>query len=427
MTKSSFARFKSRVTKKIKETLLVYKDGQEVLRNFDESLQQSLIISSSFSDIAESNLNKRQRQLQLILILAFVVYVIPVHVVQCILYFFKDIKWKLFDTVFPDTFAHIPIVGQLINCVHVCFSMIATADKILIRNFEGKNSIQFLTDLSSLIQCRRYFRLNDEEVDSLLKKAKKKIIFFKINMTGTVLMACFIQTVGLVFLFLKNPPSLLFGIYSILYLVIANMFLKSFLLHFFKSYLSYVIMTDCLNARIASVVNRLKTNRSEMDMIDLLNEIESIFGSLKQYNKAIRVLLRNMVYLFRTGLCSLFVVCSMDMNTFERTIITYPFVATACIIIITGLYVSQTKTMLSLLYKKLNNSFVRSSRGSMLPFKLKIQARLLIKELGNDDKDGHFVLGFADGKGPETSPMEITNLVLDTTFNCMMILKILMK
>ena len=58
-------------------------------------------------------------------------------------------------------------------------------------------------------------------------------------------------------------------------------------------------------------------------------------------------------------------------------------------------------------------------------FKLKFKARLLIKELGNDDKDGHFVLGFSDGNGPEISNIEITYLILDTVSNSMMILKII--
>ena len=43
-----------------------------------------------------------------------------------------------------------------------------------------------------------------------------------------------------------------------------------------------------------------------------------------------------------------------------------------------------------------------------------LKTRLLIKELGNDGTDGHFVLGFSDGNGPEISKMEITNFVLDT-------------
>ena len=59
-----------------------------------------------------------------------------------------------------------------------------------------------------------------------------------------------------------------------------------------------------------------------------------------------------------------------------------------------------------------------------MPFKMKLRTRLLIKELGNNDKDGHFILGLADGNGPEISPNEIFNLALVTIFNSMMFLKI---
>ena len=81
--------------------------------------------------------------------------------------------------------------------------------------------------------------------------------------------------------------------------------------------------------------------------------------------------------------------------------------------------------MLFLLYKELNTCYVRSIQGTEYPLKSKLKTRLLIKELGNDDKDGHFVLGFSDGNGPEISKMEITNLILDTVGNSMMILGII--
>jgi hypothetical protein len=53
--------------------------------------------------------------------------------------------------------------------------------------------------------------------------------------------------------------------------------------------------------------------------------------------------------------------------------------------------------------------------------------RLALKELGNDGHDGHFVLGFAAGYGPEISSLEVINDILETICNAMMFMDIINK
>ena len=303
------------------------------------------------------------------------------------------------------------------------------ADKVLLWNFEGKNCLQFLTDMRSLIDIRRYFGLNDDEINKLLKAIKMKSIVFKMTMVGTVVTLLLLQSTGMEFMFYKNPPSAVYALYVVSYFTIPNMVFTMLAAHFFNLYLAYIIMTDCLGARIKSLMNRLETHRSEKSdyssLLAVLTDVESVLKTLKDYSKAVKFLLRNMIYVFRTGLCGILVLMSLDMDVYVRTLITFPFLTGLCVIIMTGLYVSRTKNMLFLLYKELNSCYVRSVQGSEYP--LKFKARLLIRELGNDDKDGYFVLGFSDGNGPEISKMEITNLILDTVGHSMMFLKIIRK
>ena len=193
-------------------------------------------------------------------------------------------------------------------------------------------------------------------------------------------------------------------------------------------YQSYIFMIDGLTARIKAVSIKLQHLKIEefgrTDMQEALNQIESILNTMDKYNRTVRPLLRNLIFFFRTGLCSFFVVYSLDIDAFMRTLILIPTSSVSLSLILTAFYVSRTKSYLLDLYVSLNNRYVTSVSRSSMPLKLKIQARLLIKELGNDDKDGHFVMGFADGNGPKISPMEITNLVLETVFNSMMFLNI---
>ena len=422
---------KDRLTRKARKCLSLDKDGQEFLKTFETSLMNSFITSSSFEEIAHSNLNQRGRRKQLMMIMFLALYAIPLNGVYSVLFYFKDVKWTLFQTVFPDFFSKIPLVIPLLTHISFAFLINVVAEKVLLWKFEGKNSLQFLTDMQSLIEVHRYFGLKDEEINRLLKTIKIKAIVFKMTITGSVVTGILLQTTGMGFMFYKNPPSAAYGLYAASHLILPIVATIMVLVHFFNLYLAYIIMTDCLTARVKSVMNRLETHQSEKNdysnLLIVLNEVESIFKTLKDYNKTIKFLLRNMVYLFRTGLCGLFILMSLDMDVHVRALMTFPVLSMICVIIMTGLYISGTKDMLLSLYKELNTCYVRSVQGSEYPLKLKFQTRLLIKELGNDESDGHFVLGFADGNGPEISKMEITNLILDTVGNSMMILGMIRK
>ena len=426
-----FNEAKSHFNKKARNCLFLDKDGQEILKDFEATLMTSLITSSSFEDIVHSNLNPRGRRKQSMAIMFLALYAIPVFGIQSVLFYFKDVKWTLFKTVFPDFWGHIPLVIPLITHITVIFLINVVADKILLWKFEVKNCLGFLTDMQSLIEVRRYFRLTDEEINRLLETIKMKAIVFKMIIVGSVVTGILILTPGMGFMFYKNPPTAAYALYAVFYLTFPSLAITMVLVHFFNLYLAYIIMTDCLVARIKSVMNQLETHEIEskdyFKLLTVLTEVDSIFETVKDYNKAIKFFLRNMIYLFRTGLCAMFVLVSVDMGVYVRALMTFPLLSCACVIIMTGLYVSGTKDMLFLLYKKLNTCYVRSVQGSEYPLKLKFKTRLLIKELGNGNNDGHFVVGFADGNGSEMSIMEITNLILDTVANSMMILGMIRK
>lgn len=158
-----------------------------------------------------------------------------------------------------------------------------------------------------------------------------------------------VNVAGLIILLYKNHFSIPFAVYSIFYLVISNIVLKKVAYYWFNTYLSYV-MTDCLNARIDSVTQKIFnhiSNKCNNNVQLILSEVDSIFDTLKKYNKTMRFLLRNLVYLFRTGLCAEFVLYSMDMDAGVRAVISVPVVSSMCVIITTGLYITTITSMLN--------------------------------------------------------------------------------
>ena len=181
-----FKEAKDCFNKKAKGCLYLDKDGQEILKDFETSLMNSFLTSSSFEDIANSNLNQRGRCKRLMAIMFLALYAIPVYGVHSVLFYFKDVKWTLFQTVFPDFFSNIPLVIPLLTHISFAFLINVVSEKILFWKFEVKNSLAFLTDLRFLIKERRYFGLKDEEINTLLKTIKTKAIVFKMTIVGSV-------------------------------------------------------------------------------------------------------------------------------------------------------------------------------------------------------------------------------------------------
>ena len=184
--KERFKIAKDCLNRKARNCLFLDKDGHEVLKDFEASLMNSFITSSSFEDIVHSNLNQRGRHKQLIMIMFLVLYAIPMNGVHSVLFYFKDVKWTLFQTVFPDFFSNIPLVIPLLTHISFAFLINVVSEKILFWKFEVKNSLAFLTDLRFLIKERRYFGLKDEEINTLLKTIKTKAIVFKMTIVGSV-------------------------------------------------------------------------------------------------------------------------------------------------------------------------------------------------------------------------------------------------
>ena len=116
-----FKKAKNHFNRKARECLFLDKDGQEILKDFEATLMTSLITSSSFEDIVRSNLDQKRRRKQLMMIMFLFLYAIPVNGIHSALFYFKDVQWTLFQTVFPDFCGSIPLVIPLIT--HITFFM----------------------------------------------------------------------------------------------------------------------------------------------------------------------------------------------------------------------------------------------------------------------------------------------------------------
>ena len=412
----------------VSQALWLDKNGFELLRDFENLCRKNFLIVSSFQDIADSKIDKWGQRKQLLALLAIVFIGIPAYVLECSLYLIPKESWTPYQFI-PDVNGGLGVVGELMSHIFLAMMICLVCDKTTLIKAEASNALEFLTDLRNLVEGQRFFGLNQDEATQLVAKLRKKIIFLRHSARITIVNSCGSQVTGLILFLYKYRQPLVQALLGISFSVLSwTMFSLTFN-HMFMIYLSFLIMTDCLIARIKAVILKLDDREGEVHdyrrMQGILDEIESILQTVHLYNRTLRPLLRNMIFFFRTGLCGLFVILSLDLDPFVRLLVLVPVSSVSLNLIMTGLYVSRAKSHLNVLYLSLNSRFVRSFAASKMPIKIRMQAKLLLKELGSDDKDGHFVLGFADGKGPEISSMEITELILETVFNSMMFLSMM--
>ena len=92
----------------------------------------------------------------------------------------------------------------------------------------------------------------------------------------------------------------------------------------------------------------------------------------------------------------------------------------------TGVYISQPPSKLTDLYHELNSLYFRTvAADNSVDFNTRNRFRLIIKEYGTQNKDGHFTMGFADGSGPSFTKLEMTDLTLETIANTLMFMKMI--
>ena len=134
---------KNRLNKKAREYLSLDKNGQEILKNFESSLKNSFLTSSFFEEIARSNLNQKGCRTLMMAIMFLLLHAIPVYGIHSVLFYFKDVKWTLFQTVFPNFVDHIPLVIPFITHIVVYFLINVVVEKVFLWKFEVKRSRVF--------------------------------------------------------------------------------------------------------------------------------------------------------------------------------------------------------------------------------------------------------------------------------------------
>lgn len=405
------------------------KDDVDFIHKYEKTLIWSLAITSPFQDILEGKVNERKRFLQLLLILVDVFYVIPKYTFFCLLYLTDESTRRTCQYYFADYFEEFGTFGRVLNILYPVFTVTHVLDKIVLRKNQTINRLNFLTDLLKLKTPNNWDGLDETERTDLLKNIKRKVNFTRAIKRPTILSVNIYDLVGCPLFIARKRPGILVSFFAIGHSVCLIILADVVISHYFSLYLSYIITTDCLTARIHSLSRRirdLKYQINEDGLRNILIDIDLLKETFQIYSKIMRPLLRNLVYIFKAGVGLLFFLATIDTGPFMMVMmITTVFGMSACVMV-TGIYVSNLESRLRRLCHELNclASCIAHCGRDKVTLKTQKNMRLVIKELSTHDPSGNFIIGLTDGSGPAISKKEMTDLTLETICNTLMFMEI---
>jgi hypothetical protein len=402
----------------------------ECLKSFEKSLKDALIITKPHEEIKTFFALKPYSQN--LFIAVQLLWMMPRLFLLCFLYSFPNEFASVYRLYLADYFEELGLVGRSMNICYVLFMFFAFLDTIIIRYQERTGSLKFLTDILDLQHPDH--KLDEEARQELLSKFKTKIILKEIVSLQTRFSVHTYDVVGITLFLWKKPPMWI-CIEAIVWFGLIYKVSSINTVRYFNTYLSYVLTTDYLICKIEMIEKKigfLSSNPAESELLFLVHLIDDLKQKLRVYNAALKILFRNMMYIFRGGVSSLFFVSMINMNPWLKIVTVLLMTGLSLCIMTTAMYVSQIDARIVKLYHRLQTLSVNISSAEytqkhiILSYKSKFVLKTIIKELGtsNLNNDGHFVIGLSDGTGPAISRMEIFELTLETIFNTLMLIQI---
>ena len=397
-----------------------------VIAEYETYLKKCFVTTSDFKDIVEGKLDSRRRILQLLLMTAYMTYTLPRFSFCCWLYSQDDETRIYYQYILADYFEQLGLFGRVLNFCYPAFATVVVVDKWVLRKFEASNCLQFLTDTLKLLSSQEEDHgLQARDQQKLLKSMSLKITAFKLVMKATAFCNILFDVTAFALFLYNEQPSLLKVLQATSHMVLLIILVKMVAAHFFGVYLAFIITTDYFKARVESLLNRvsqLKSQLSEGTMRCILKDYDGLLLTFKRQNMSLRYLLRNMVSFYCVGLtCTMFAL-TIQMNLWMRVLMVTVASSYSLCIMMTGMYISQLNSMVTSLYNELNFIAARTELHPVrsLLVKTRLRLRLTIKELGNQETDGQFVIGLTDGSGAATSRLEVVGLTFTTISNVLM-------
>ena len=433
------ASFLTRVKNKIKAKYRL--DVDQVVQEYDAFLQHGLVTTSSFQNILDGKLNRKRRALQLTVMLYFWLYLIPRYGFVSLLYFQDEVTRIHYQYILADYAEQMGILGRTMNVGYIVFIIEIFLNNIVMKKFEARGSLEFLTDWLKRIPKKRSIEdgnrdeitssgdLDNESRHKLISGLHYKLIFTKVMARNAINANQLFELIAFAVFIYKRRPSffvVLLGLWNCITLMICHETSAS---HLHGLYLSYVVTIDYFKVVINNIIRKvedLKTKEiTNLNVSGILDDYDAMMSDFKKYNRVLKPLLGNLVHFYIFGLTTVFLLLTIEAEIWMLAIMIVAAATYAFLILATGVYVSQLYIKVTELHNTLVSFCARQTgdRRQRLSLNCMFRLKHVIQELGSRETDGQFVIGLRDGEGAATSRMQIFDMTMDTVSNTLMILK----
>ena len=404
-------------------------NSEKVISRIEKHLLYAKLISSSFQDILDGKLNKKRRRIQLMF--AFLLLGMLMRFwISCYLYTrdhetVKDYKYWIVD--YMDTLG---LVGRCLNAIYGCNFITMTINRFFFRSWESSGKLEFLTEMLSLKSGQRRKNkgvdgLTDDERNKFISLTHKKLMFLNIALMSMVLPCDIFHAIGCGMFIYQISRSIFVSICSLIILGIILIVNRKVGMHIFIEPLCFHTTVDYFAIRIKSLINRfhaVSCDFTEEKLIRSLRHYDRLLFDLKKRNSSLRFLLRNMYYGYCGGMSFAMSIFAIDMDVWMRFIILTGATSFSGVILSAELYIGSLHQKIVQLYNELNFASVRFMEK---PMSITTRTRLqtAIKELGSEQRDGQFVVGWTNGTGGAFRTRDAVDLTLTVCSLTLMIMK----
>jgi hypothetical protein len=326
-------------------------------------------------------------------------------------------------SIFLDTHAELGLMGRSMIMIHLTAAWTVISDTICLREAETNNSLSFLTDLLKVYH-NKDCGLNQQERIRFLKTIRYKIFIADKGAPQVALQSQCLEMLAFVVYVWNNNVSSAKLVWAAVNTLFWLLEVHYGVRHVFGIYTGYTIITDYACARLDSIVMRMKAMTINAESItNLHREIDSFVKQVQGYNKTLRPMLRNLMFIFRGSITCVLVMLTIESNALVKMMSGLYAFGCLLAIVVPGFHIGKLNERTHHLHDVLCSFYCKSVQ-TQISFKTRIMTRLSIKEFGTHHEDGHFVIGFSDGNGPRITRLEMLILSLDTVCNVFMILQI---
>ena len=397
-------------------------DPSRFLQNFDKYLQHCFITTTSLRNILDGKVDKKRQSQQLFLMVLYV-YLILRFSFLCWLYTEDQDTMTYWQHHYADHLEQLGVLGRVLNACYVIFSFGVLADKLILYRFESKSCLYFLTDVME-IQLQPH--ITDPQI---LKSMNRKVLISKwMQRLGPLATVVIYNTLAVGLFVYNETPSFPVLLVVIVHYAVAVYGADKGFQHLFCLNCSFVINTDFVMLRIQLIMKQIQELKTDLtNLTGILSDCDSLILMFRRQNLSLLYLLQNFVYFYCTALSCVFLLAILNMYPALKFVTVTGVAIFSMFMMSVGIYISQLKKRIDILYKQLNSLSSRLLRVNprFINVKIHLRLRMLIKELGNQEKDGQFVLGFTDGSGGATSSFEIYGLTATSVSNSLMAMKLI--